>query len=223
MRPTGRRAVGTSRPGVRAADALDAAVGLVDHLGQDKRGEVGQLHGLQARPQALHRVQVGRVGGQPLDHQPVALGVQPGAHGRAAVGGQPVPQQRRLLPRQGSVAAPQGLRSGCRCRTCPRGHGRPARAATADAVADRGGHRGLLPVERVGQRRRLAPGRPGRAHIGGQAERALVEDQAGPAPVGVCLIRGQSSATQRSKHAKIADRLVNQQHHAHLAAGRTTP
>ena len=92
---------------MRAADALDAAVGLVDHLGQDKRGEVGQLHGLQARPQALHRVQVGRVGGQPLDHQPVALGVQPGAHGRAAVGGQPVPQQRRLLPAKEASQLPK--------------------------------------------------------------------------------------------------------------------
>jgi hypothetical protein len=185
--------------------------------------EVGQLHGLQARPQALHRVQVGRVGGQPLDHQPMALCAArrawPCCGGRAAR-----PTAASPSPRQGSVAAPQGLRSGCRCRTCPRGRGRPARATTADAVADRGGHRGLLPVERVGQRRRLAPGRPGRAHIGGQAERALVEeDQAGSAPVGVCLIRGQSSATQQSKHAKIADRLLNQQHHAHLAAGRTTP
>jgi hypothetical protein len=32
------------------------AVGLVDHLGEGRAGEVGQLDGLEARPQALDRV-----------------------------------------------------------------------------------------------------------------------------------------------------------------------
>jgi hypothetical protein len=45
-------------------------VGLVDHLGQGRHGEVGQLDGLEAGPQALDRVEVGRVGGQALNHQP---------------------------------------------------------------------------------------------------------------------------------------------------------
>jgi hypothetical protein len=35
---------------------LDAPVGLVDHLGQAPRGQVGQLGGLEAGPQALDRV-----------------------------------------------------------------------------------------------------------------------------------------------------------------------
>jgi hypothetical protein len=51
---------------------------------------------------------------------------------------------------------------------------------------------GLLPVERVGQGGRLGDRRPGPAHIRGQAERRLVEeDQAGSASLGVCLIAGQ--------------------------------
>ena len=33
MRPTGRRAAGTSRPGAGCGAPLDAAVGLLDHLG----------------------------------------------------------------------------------------------------------------------------------------------------------------------------------------------
>ena len=49
--------------------------------------------------------------------------------------------------------------------------GRALIAATPDAVAQRRRHGSLLPVERVDQRRGLAPGRPGAAHIRGQAER----------------------------------------------------
>jgi len=37
----------------RPPDAVDAAVGLVDHLGQGSPGTVGQLDGLEAGPQPL--------------------------------------------------------------------------------------------------------------------------------------------------------------------------
>jgi hypothetical protein len=43
----------------RAPDPLDAWMRLLDHLRQDRRGEVGQRHGLQVRLQALDRVEVG--------------------------------------------------------------------------------------------------------------------------------------------------------------------
>ena len=49
-------------------DPLDAAVGLVDHLGQGRATEVGELDGLEAGPQPLHRVQLRCLGGQALDH-----------------------------------------------------------------------------------------------------------------------------------------------------------
>jgi hypothetical protein len=72
-------------------------------------------------------------------------------------------------------------------------------ATAAHAIAERGRHRGLLPVERVGQHRRLASGRPAAADVRGQAERGLVEeDQAGSAPLGVCLVAGQRFLTHRS-------------------------
>jgi hypothetical protein len=46
------------------------------------------------------------------------------------------------------------------------------------------------------------PGAPAPPHVRGQAERGLVEeDQAGSAPLGVCLMAGQHSVTQRSMAA----------------------
>jgi hypothetical protein len=71
-----------------------------------------------------------------------------------------------------------------------------------DAVAERGRHRGLLPVERMGQGGRATTRRPGPPDVRGQAERGLVEeDQTGSAPLGVCLIAGHRSLTQRSMAA----------------------
>jgi hypothetical protein len=85
--------------------SLDASVGLGDHpgkvgVGKVGVGEVGQLTALavQIAPQPLDQVQLGRVGEQPLDHQPVALGGNEGGHLGAAVGGQAVAQRRGLLP-----------------------------------------------------------------------------------------------------------------------------
>src|SRR4029450_13737463 len=72
-------------------------------------------------------------------------------------------------------------------------------ATTSDAVAQRGRHRGLLPVESVLEHWRLADRGPAAADVGSEAERGLVEeDQAGSASLGVCRIRGHRSLTQRS-------------------------
>ena len=43
----------------RAADSLDAPLSLGDHLGQGRVGEVGEFHGLEARPQRLDRLRWG--------------------------------------------------------------------------------------------------------------------------------------------------------------------
>jgi hypothetical protein len=53
-----------------AADPVDAAVGLVENLGQGRAGEVGQLDGLEAGPQVLDRVQLRSMGQEALDHHP---------------------------------------------------------------------------------------------------------------------------------------------------------
>ena len=178
---------------------LDAVVSLSDHLAKGGRGQVGQLHGFEAGPQPLDRVELRGVGGQALDHQPGPLRVQPGAHSPAAVGWQPVPQQGGLLPAE---EAPQPFEDFDQAVgivvACPDVESELG-AAAANAVAQRGRHGGLLPVERVGQDGRPADRRPGAAHIRGQAERGLVEeDQAGSASLGVCRICGHRSLTQRS-------------------------
>jgi hypothetical protein len=97
----------------RPSDPLDALVGLGDGLGQGRCGEVGQLDGLEAGPQALGRVQLRGVGEQALDHQPVPLSVQPAPHGAAAMSRQPVPQQGGLLPTQEPAQLAQDLDGVC--------------------------------------------------------------------------------------------------------------
>jgi hypothetical protein len=63
MTPTGGAAKKRVRQVRGPADPLDAAVGLVDHLTKRRAGEVGELHSLEAGPQPLDRVEVGRVAG----------------------------------------------------------------------------------------------------------------------------------------------------------------
>ena len=64
---------------VAGADPLDAVLGLAGDLGDGVAGVVGQLRTLQVRPEVLDRVELGRVGGQPLGGQPAVLGIQVGA------------------------------------------------------------------------------------------------------------------------------------------------
>jgi hypothetical protein len=75
----------------RPPGAFDAQLGLLGYHFEGGADEVGELGALQPRPQALDRVEFGRVGGQAFHDQPVPLGVQPGLHGAAAVGRQAVP------------------------------------------------------------------------------------------------------------------------------------
>ena len=83
---------------VGAPDPLDATFGRGGDLLEGVAGQVGQFHPLEAGSQALHRVQLRGVARQQLHHQARPPPPRPGAHRQAAVGGQPVPHQRRLLP-----------------------------------------------------------------------------------------------------------------------------
>jgi hypothetical protein len=115
------------------------------------------------------------------------------------MGGEAIPQQGGLLAAQEAAQLAQDLDEGIGVVVAGGDVEGELGATTADAITDRSGHRRLLPVERVGQRRWLAAWRPGAAHVRGQAERAFVEeDQTGSAPLGVCRICGQRSLTQRS-------------------------
>jgi hypothetical protein len=101
------------------------------------------------------------------------------------VGRQAVPQQGGLLPAQEAPQLGEDLKQAVGVVVAGGDVEGELGAAAADAVAQRGGHGGLLPVERVYQDWRLAPGCPAAAHVGRQAERRFVEeDQAGSAPLG---------------------------------------
>ena len=63
---------------VALADALDALFGGVGDLGQGGGGPIGQLQVLEVGPEVLDRVELRRVGGEPLDGQPVVLAVEEG-------------------------------------------------------------------------------------------------------------------------------------------------
>jgi hypothetical protein len=130
--------------------------------------------------------EVGCVAGQRLDHQPGPLTAEPGGHGQAAVGGQPVPHQGRLLPAERPAQllkrADQGLGvvgvelmvKGDRC------------AAAAGAVAQRGSHRTALPLEVVADDRGGPARRPGPADNRQQRGARLVPKHDGsPATPGV--------------------------------------
>jgi hypothetical protein len=130
-----------------AADPLDALVDLGDHLSKRRASEVGEFDGLQARPQPL-RVEVRRICGQEFDHQP-------GPHRGAAMGRQVIPQQRGLLAAEEAPQLAEDFDQAVGAAVA-RMDVEGELGAAAHAVAERGGHRGAFPVERVGQHRRPA-------------------------------------------------------------------
>jgi hypothetical protein len=118
---------------------------------------------LEAGPQPLDRVQLGRIPRQRLHDQPGPLAAELGAHRPAAVGGQPVPHQRRLLPAEEAAQLAQRLDEGVGVVgvvLLVEAHGR---AAAQRAVADRRCHRCALPPEVVADDGGVPAGRPGPA------------------------------------------------------------
>ena len=90
------------------------------------------------------------------------------------------------------------------------------RLGAVEPEAQRGPHRQALPVEVVGEDRGLPLGRPGRPHLGEEAEPALVlEDDPGVPGPSVFFTSGQRSFTQRSMASSFRS--------AALRAGRCRP
>ena len=93
-----------------AANLLDTALGRGGDLFEGVAGQVGQLHPLETGPQALDRIQFGRIAGQRLYHQPLPLTAQPGTH-RVAAGGRaarPSHSSEAPLSSQNTIAAGGG-------------------------------------------------------------------------------------------------------------------
>jgi hypothetical protein len=149
--------------GVSRIRWMPPLVGLVDHLGQGRDGEAGQLPGLEAGPQALNRGELrAEAGRRSTTSQDRWVRIQ----ARMAVLRQAVPHQRGLLAAQDAAPLPQDLDQAVGVVAAGRDVEAALGAATSYAVAERGRHRHLLPVERVGQCRWLAARRPGPAHLG---------------------------------------------------------
>jgi hypothetical protein len=90
-----------------AANPRDTALGRGGDLCEGAAGQVGQLHPLETGPQALDRIQFGRIAGQRLYHQPLPLTAQPGTH-RVAAGGRaarPSHSSEAPLSSQNTIAA----------------------------------------------------------------------------------------------------------------------
>jgi hypothetical protein len=84
-------------------------VGLVDHLGQGRDGEVGQLPGLEAGPKPSTGVSSGaEAGRRSTTSQDRWVRIQ-ARMGGAGVGGQAVPHQRGLLAAQDAAQLTQDL------------------------------------------------------------------------------------------------------------------
>jgi hypothetical protein len=140
-----------------------------------------------------NRVQLWRVGGQPLDHQPAALAGDERLHGLAAVGGQAIPPQGGLLPAEEASQLAEHPDQGVGVVAAGLQVEAKLAATAAHPIAQGGSHRRALPVERMDQQWRLPTRRPRRAHAGGQAHTRLVKEaDDGAATPGVFLILGQS-------------------------------
>jgi hypothetical protein len=140
--------------------------GLVDHLGQGRDGEVGQLPGLEAGPKPSTGVSSGaEAGRRSTTSQDRWVRIQ-ARMARLGWAGRPSHTSVAISP-------PRTRRSSLRTWIRRSMSQLPAvtskaalGAATSYAVAERGRHRRLLPVERVGQCRWLAARRPAPTHLG---------------------------------------------------------
>src|SRR5262245_16322100 len=66
--------------------------------GELRPAVVGEFAALDVAEDRFDGVEVGRIAGQALGREPVPLAGQVGAHGRAPVSGQAIPQQDDVLP-----------------------------------------------------------------------------------------------------------------------------
>lgn len=79
------------------ADATKATAEGGGGFGHQFRAEIGHFATLDIAPDAFGGIEVGRIAGEPLDVQPVALGAKELRHFSTPVGGQVVPDEDHAL------------------------------------------------------------------------------------------------------------------------------
>jgi hypothetical protein len=132
----------------------------IDHRTQIVRAPVGEFLAADVSPDALDRVEVGRVGGQADNRQTSPVIIQVAHHQTAAMRRQAVPDEyhasaSQLTPQMGKAVYQLGLVVAVR-------HDAEVQAsafAVPTICQDRADGE-LLPVERVGKYRRAPPRRP---------------------------------------------------------------
>jgi hypothetical protein len=155
------------------------------------RTQVRQFLPLEITPDPFDGVEFGGVPREPLNGEPAVLLGEVGGHGRALVGGEPVPQENHGVAAEAPL---QALHEGDERVGIVTPGARVAVAAAPPAIPAEGQHRGhgeAFPVEGVGQDRRLAARRPGAADGGPLGDAAfVVEDEPGTPPPGVFFTAG---------------------------------
>ena len=181
-----------------SADSLHAISNRRFYFSEVLGAPVGKFLPFDVSPEHFDRVQIGRVAGQSLYREPVALLKEVFFHDLALVGRQAVPHQNGLLPSQlflqvfqeadeafGVVASFPGLEEK---------PGAPPIAAITEGDAD--GH--LRPIEGVDQNWGFALRRPGAADGRALGDAALVlEEDPGFATPSVFFTAGHRSVFHR--------------------------
>ena len=182
-------------------EAVAAAADPLAKSSECVRAEVCHRGPLQPRPQPLDGIELGGIGGKPMDREPGAVGFEVSPRLKTAVRVEAIPKEdhaasdvaAEMLEEADDLARADG--AGVKLEVdasldCPVSSGPAIRQRT-----DRGE---LFPAPpAMGQDRRLAPGRPRPTDGRALREPAFVEeDDRRALACGVFFIRGQVSCTQ---------------------------
>ena len=188
-----------AQPGLVGGDRAECGLGLMHKLVEFRGREVGERVHLGVAPDQFDGIEFGGVPGQQVGVYAAAMRREPSAHGSAAMGGQPVPDEvdwtalaARELPEevQDGLAVVIGIRQQAE--------------VAADPVAARRDrecrdHRDLAPRPAALWENRGHPARrPGAPHQRGHQEtRFVAEDERRPPTGSVFFTRGHSTCTHR--------------------------
>ena len=173
------------------ADTLSCSFQLI-------RTEVGHLPTFNVVPDTFCGIQVGRIGRQPFDLEPVALTGNELAHGPAAVGRKPIPDQDHRLSTDEATEPFEKADQAGGIETAFAGARKQPGLSAIPSEAQRRRHRHLLPmIAPRFQDRCLPAGRPRGADRGLLAESGFVlEEDPGLPPTSVFFTSGQRFWTQ---------------------------
>lgn len=183
---------------VSMADAAEAAAEGMGGFRHQFRAEIRHFAALDIVPDAFGRIEVGRVTGEPLDLQPVALGPQKQGHFTAPVSRQVVPDEDHVVTANRAFELLEKIDEAGGVEAVFLGASKQAGFLSIPTETQRCRHRSLIPmIPSCLQDRCLAPRTPGSPdrRLLGEA-RFILEIDPGLPPPSVFFTAGQRSATQ---------------------------